>query len=69
MVQDALREMEEKGTSPEESWMVGLKEAAGSAFLGRLLDTLTNFRLMPMHAIQLISCIRDGTYHTVHNKS
>ena len=42
MVQDALREMEEKGTSPEESWMVGLKEAAGSAFLGRLLDTLTN---------------------------
>lgn len=37
MVHDALREMEEKGTSPEEPWMVGLKEAAGSAVMGTLL--------------------------------
>ncbi|KAI9567602.1 cytochrome P450 [Boletus coccyginus] len=33
MVQDALREMEKKGVSPEESWMDALKEASGSAFL------------------------------------
>jgi len=36
MVQDALREMEEKGVLPEESWMDALKEASGSAFLGAL---------------------------------
>jgi len=34
MVHDALREMEEKGMSPEQSWMDTLKEASGSAFLG-----------------------------------
>ncbi|KAI9567597.1 cytochrome P450 [Boletus coccyginus] len=33
MVQDALREMDEKGISPDQSWMDALKEASGSAFL------------------------------------
>jgi hypothetical protein len=41
MVHDALREMEEKGISPEKSWMDALKEASGSAFLGTLLRCLT----------------------------
>jgi len=33
MVHDALREMEEKGISPEKSWMDRLKEASGTVFL------------------------------------
>ncbi|KAF8123434.1 cytochrome P450 [Boletus edulis] len=33
MVHDALRTLEEEGISPEESWMKGLKEASGTAFL------------------------------------
>ncbi|KAN0084468.1 Cytochrome P450 [Tylopilus felleus] len=33
MTHDALREMEEKGVSPDQSWMDGLKEASGTAFL------------------------------------
>ncbi|KAF8553325.1 cytochrome P450 [Imleria badia] len=33
MVHDAMRHMEEKGISPEESWMQALKEASGTAFL------------------------------------
>jgi cytochrome P450 len=33
MIYDALREMEEKGISPEKPWMDALKEASGSAFL------------------------------------
>jgi hypothetical protein len=37
MVRDALREMEEKGISPEKSWMVALREASGTAFTGTLL--------------------------------
>ena len=40
MVSDALRHMEEKGTSPEESWMEVLKKAAGSAFLGMTVGCL-----------------------------
>lgn len=36
MVHDALRGMEDKGISPEQLWMDGLKEASGSAFLGTL---------------------------------
>ena len=36
MVHDALREMEEKGISPEKSWMDALKEASGTAFFGTL---------------------------------
>ena len=40
MVHDALREMEEKGISPEKSWMDALKEASGTAFLGTLLRCL-----------------------------
>ena len=34
MVHNALRNMEEKGTLPDESWMNALKEAAATAFLG-----------------------------------
>jgi len=34
MVHDALRNMEEKGTVPDESWMTELKGAAATAFLG-----------------------------------
>ncbi|KAF8549585.1 cytochrome P450 [Imleria badia] len=53
MVHDALREMEEKGTSPEESWMVGLKEAAGSVFLAASetsdLVLMTFFLMMVMN--------------------
>ncbi|KAG8216714.1 cytochrome P450 [Butyriboletus roseoflavus] len=33
MVHDALRHAEDKGISPEESWMQALKEASGSAFV------------------------------------
>ncbi|KAG6371202.1 cytochrome P450 [Boletus reticuloceps] len=33
MVHDAVRHMEEKGISPEESWMQALKEASGTVFL------------------------------------
>lgn len=40
MVYDALRHMEEKGISPEESWMEALKEASGAAFLGTLFICL-----------------------------
>jgi hypothetical protein len=40
MVHDALREMEEKGISPEKSWMDRLKEASGTVFLGKLLRCL-----------------------------
>ena len=40
MVNDALREMEERGISPEKSWMDALKEASGTAFLGTLLRWL-----------------------------
>ena len=36
MVHDALREMEEKGISPEKWWMDALKEASGTAFIGTL---------------------------------
>lgn len=58
MVHDALREMEDKGTVPEESWMDGLKEAAGSAFLGTL------FRLRRENlcsSVFLLFSIRDRT--------
>ena len=41
MVHDALREMEEKGISPENSWMDALKGASATAFLGALLRCLT----------------------------
>ena len=40
MVHDALRHMEDKGISPEESWLQVLKEASGSAFVGTLLICL-----------------------------
>ena len=40
MVHDALREMEEKGISPEKWWMDALKEASGTAFIGTLLRCL-----------------------------
>ena len=57
MVHDALREMEEKGISPEKSWMVALKEASGTVFLGMLLRCLT--RTLLICVVQLVSCIRD----------
>ena len=34
MIHDALRNMEEKGTVPDETWTKELKEAAATAFLG-----------------------------------
>ena len=40
MVHDALRGVEEKGISPDESWMKALKEAAATAFLGAVFMTL-----------------------------
>ncbi|KAN0084467.1 Cytochrome P450 [Tylopilus felleus] len=53
MVHDALREMEEKGTSPEEPWMVGLKEAAGSAVMAASETStavlMTFFLMMVVH--------------------
>jgi hypothetical protein len=58
MVHDALREMEEKAISPEKSWMDGLKEAGGSAFLGTLLRFLTR-TFSDACVFQLGSCLRD----------
>ena len=43
MVHDALRLIEEKGISPEKSWMQALKEASGSAFVGMLLRYLAKY--------------------------
>ena len=43
MVSDALRHMEEKGTSARESWMEALKEASGTAFLGELFICLIEY--------------------------
>ena len=37
MVRDALRHVEEKGISPEESWIQALKEGSRSTFLGTSL--------------------------------
>lgn len=41
LVHDALRHMEEKGITPDESWMEQLKGASGTAFFGILLRCLT----------------------------
>ncbi|KAF8549589.1 cytochrome P450 [Imleria badia] len=53
MVHDALQEMEEKGTSPEQSWMDDLKGASGTAFLaGAETSTaalMTFFLMMVVH--------------------
>jgi len=53
MVHDALREMEEKGISPEKSWMVALKEASGTAFLAASETStavlMTFFLMMVVH--------------------
>ena len=58
MVHDALREMEEKGISPEKPWMDALKEASGSAFLGTLLGWVLREPLL-MRVMQPVSCVRD----------
>ncbi|KAN0084466.1 Cytochrome P450 [Tylopilus felleus] len=49
MIYDALQEMEEKGTTPGQSWMHTLKEASGSAFIAASETStavLTTFFLM-----------------------
>ena len=57
MVHDALRHIEGKGISPEESWMDALKEASGTAFLGTLLSCLA--RSSTHCVINLVSWSRD----------
>ncbi|KAF8549586.1 cytochrome P450 [Imleria badia] len=53
MVHYALREMEEKETSPEQSWMDALKEASGTAFLAAAETStaalMTFFLMMVVH--------------------
>ncbi|KAI9567596.1 cytochrome P450 [Boletus coccyginus] len=53
MVHDALREMEEKGISPEQSWMDTLKEVSGSAFLAGA-DT-SNATLMAFFLMMVVN--------------
>ena len=50
MVRDALENMEEKGASPDESWMKALKEAAATAFLGMQFITLVNSLFINDHS-------------------
>ena len=63
MVHDALQGMEEKGTSPEKSWMDALKEASGSAFLG----TFSKFQMKPFTDVcyATFSGGRDCTRHNI----
>ena len=46
MVHGALQNVEEKGTSPDESWMTALKEAAATAFLGMWFVSLVKSYLL-----------------------
>ncbi|KAN0084465.1 Cytochrome P450, partial [Tylopilus felleus] len=53
MVHDALREMENKGISPDQSWMDALKEASGTAFVAASETSsavvMTFFLMMVVH--------------------
>jgi hypothetical protein len=58
MVHDALRNAEDKGILPDESWTENLKEAAATAFLGRLFRY--SDRSFTHCILKRISCFRDG---------
>ena len=49
MVHDALREMEEKDITPDQSWMDELKGASATAFLGTLARDLRDFFTDPCY--------------------
>ena len=61
IIYDALRHVEEKGISPEESWMEALKKTSGSALLGAMLECLARSFA---HACYPISQLQQRLYVT-----
>lgn len=57
MICDTLRKAEEQGILVDSAWVRGLKEAAGTAFMGNCRSLLSV--LHPTHAF-FLSCVRDG---------
>lgn len=69
MVHDALREVEEKGITPEASWMDALKAASATAFLGTLLHFTESLHSRARNAtfqlhqsLYAIQCVCDHRY-------